>query len=231
MNGGGHAGVRRQDGSPLRSVVGLPMLPATAAPVPGAAEKMEPERRLDPNRLGDHLDRLYRAAWALCGSRETAEDLVQDTFARVIARPRFLRSEDDLGYLLRVLRNIFLDQRRKLARQPEPQPLDLNYDHFVERASTQPEKAAEDRLVYGAVAALGPEFRDAVVAVDVLGLSYAEAAKALRVREGTVTSRVFRGRQQVAAQLRAGEVESPGAVSTGSRRRASTRPASAVLRG
>jgi RNA polymerase sigma-70 factor, ECF subfamily len=192
---------------------------------------MEPERRLDPNRLGDHLDRLYRAAWALCGSREAAEDLVQDTFVRVISRPRFLRSEDDLGYLLRVLRNIFLDQRRKLVRQPDPQPLDLSIDRFVERPSLQPESLAEDRLVYGAVAALPPEFRDAVVAVDVLGLSYREAARALRVREGTVNSRVFRGRQQVATQLRAGEVESTARVSKESRRRASTRPASAALRG
>jgi RNA polymerase sigma-70 factor (ECF subfamily) len=192
---------------------------------------MEPERRLDPNRLGDHLDRLYRAAWALCGSRETAEDLVQDTFVRVISRPRFLRSEDDLGYLLRVLRNIFLDQRRKLVRQPDPQPLDLTIDRFVERPSLQPESVVEDRLVYGAVAALPPEFRDAVVAVDVLGLSYREAARALRVREGTVTSRLFRGRQQVAAKLRGGEVESARRVSRESRRRASTSPASASLRG
>jgi len=42
------------------------------------------EHRLDPARLGDHLDRLYRAAWALSGSREDAEDLVQETFARVL---------------------------------------------------------------------------------------------------------------------------------------------------
>jgi RNA polymerase sigma-70 factor (ECF subfamily) len=69
-------------------------------------------RRLDPDRLGDHLDRLYRAAWALCGSREAAEDLVQDTYARVLARPRFLRHENDLRYLLRVLRNTFLSSRR-----------------------------------------------------------------------------------------------------------------------
>jgi hypothetical protein len=41
------------------------------------------ERTLDPAQLGDHLDRLYRAAWALCGSREDAEDLVQETYARV----------------------------------------------------------------------------------------------------------------------------------------------------
>ena len=59
------------------------------------------QRSLDPTRLGDQLDRLYRAAWALSGSREEAEDLVQETYARVLARPRILRHEDDPGYLLR----------------------------------------------------------------------------------------------------------------------------------
>jgi RNA polymerase sigma-70 factor, ECF subfamily len=49
------------------------------------------ERTLDSARLGDHLDRLYRAAWALSGSREDAEDLVQETYARVLARPRLVR--------------------------------------------------------------------------------------------------------------------------------------------
>ncbi|MDX6661124.1 MAG: hypothetical protein QOJ55_1946, partial [Solirubrobacteraceae bacterium] len=55
---------------------------------------MTPEHELDPEALGDHFDRLYRAAWALCGSREDAEDLVQDTYARVLARPRVVRRDD-----------------------------------------------------------------------------------------------------------------------------------------
>lgn len=50
------------------------------------------ERRLDPARLGDHLDRLDQAVWALWGSREDAEDLAQETYARVHARPRMLRT-------------------------------------------------------------------------------------------------------------------------------------------
>src|SRR5215218_10924106 len=62
-------------------------------------------RLLDPSALGDHVDRLFRAAWALCGKREDAEDLVQETFARVLAKPRFIRNDDDIGYLLSVLRN------------------------------------------------------------------------------------------------------------------------------
>src|SRR5919199_6493057 len=75
-------------------------------------------RVLDPAGLGDHVDRLYRAAWALCGSREDAEDLVQDTFARVLAKPRLLRNDDDLGYLLRVLRNTFVSRHRASSRRP-----------------------------------------------------------------------------------------------------------------
>src|SRR5579859_6781881 len=75
-------------------------------------------RQLDPESLGNHVDRLYRAAWSLCGSREEAEDLVQETFARVLSKPRFLHSEDDMGYLLRVLRNTFFSQRRNASRRP-----------------------------------------------------------------------------------------------------------------
>jgi RNA polymerase sigma-70 factor (ECF subfamily) len=192
---------------------------------------METERRLDADNLGGHLDRLYRAAWALCGSRETAEDLVQETFVRVIARPRFLRSDDDLGYLLRVLRNVFLDERRKLGRQPPPQPLEPHVDQFRERDSLQPENAVQARLVYGVVAALPEAYRDVVVAVDVLGLSYGEAARALRIREGTVTSRLFRGRREAARALRGGAAERERPVSTESPRDLSRRRASASFRG
>src|SRR3954465_14486377 len=79
-----------------------------------------PGRVLDPVRAADHLDRLYRGALALCGSRERAEDLVQDTYLRVLARPRLLRHDDDLGYLLRALRNTFISQQRAARRRPPP---------------------------------------------------------------------------------------------------------------
>jgi len=159
------------------------------------------ERQLDPTKLGDHLDRLYRAGWALCGSRADAEDLVQETYARVLARPRFLRNEDDLGYLLRVLRNTFLNMKRTEQRRPRTAPLPETFDVVEERATTRPEEALEAKEVYEAVAALPEDFRDVIAAVDVAGLSYAEAAKALGIPEGTVMSRLYRGRQQVARRL------------------------------
>jgi RNA polymerase sigma-70 factor (ECF subfamily) len=158
-------------------------------------------RRLDPERLGAHLDRLYRAAWALCGSREGAEDLVQDTYARVLARPRFLRHENDLGYLLRVLRNTFLSSRRTASRRPVTQPFDETAEPADQRSEWRPERAAQTHMIYDAIAGLSDEQRDVIVAVDVAGLSYGETARALRLREGTVTSRLFRARQQVARRL------------------------------
>ena len=162
------------------------------------------ERTLDPARLGDHLDRLYRAAWALCGSREDAEDLVQETYARVLARPRLLRNEDDLGYLLRALRNTFLNQKRTESRRLRPGPLPDQLELVADPQARQPQAALEAGELYAAIAALPADFRDVLVAVDITGLSYKEAARALRIREGTVMSRLYRARQQVVRRIEGG---------------------------
>ena len=179
--------------------------PCPSPPCPDASNgdgAKTPEHLLDPRTLGDHFDRLFRAAWVLCGSREDAEDLVQETYARVLARPRLLRNCDELGYLLRALRNTFISGRRTAARRPlpadtDPETLNLQDPHLA----AEPPAAAEAREVFAAVAALPAEFRDALVAVDVVGLSYDEAAKALHVRGGTIGSRLFRARSQVAESL------------------------------
>ena len=159
------------------------------------------DRQLDPAQLGDHLDRLYRAAWALAGSREEAEDLVQETYARVLARPRLLRNEDDLGYLLRALRNTFLTKKRTEGRRLRPGPLPDQLDLVPDPQAREPHAALEAGELYAAIAALPDDFRDVLVAVDITGLSYKEAAKALRIREGTVMSRLYRARQQVVRRV------------------------------
>jgi len=156
-------------------------------------------RRLDPEQAVGHLARLYRAARAWTRSREEAEDLVQETYARVLARPRLLRGEDELGYLLRALRNTLISQRR--AEQRRPVTTELVDDLAAGRAGDDPAEAVETSRVHEAIAELPREFRDALVAVDVAGLSYQEAARALGVREGTLTSRLFRARDRVARRL------------------------------
>ena len=159
------------------------------------------ERTLDPARLGDHLDRLFRSAWALTGSREDAEDLVQDTYARVLARPRLLRNEDDLGYLLRALRNTFFSRLKTERRRLRPGPLPDQLDLVADPRARDPQAAVEAAELYSAVAALPEDFRDVLVAVDITGLSYKEAARALRIREGTVMSRLYRARRLVVRQI------------------------------
>ncbi len=158
--------------------------------------------RLDPESLATHTDRLYRAAWALCGSPHDAEDLVQETFARVLARPRILAGENELAYLMHALRNTFLSDRRKAARRPsivataiEDLPLDASDPR------TAPEAAFAASEVLAAVAQLEENFRLALIAVDIVGLSYAEAASALGTREATITTRLYRARQRLARQL------------------------------
>lgn len=161
---------------------------------------MRTPRRLDPERAVEHLPRLYRAARAWTRSREEAEDLVQETYARVLARPRLLRGEDEFGYLIRALRNTLINQYRAASRRPETTALDDDHTRST-RASTDPAEAAEIGEVYEAISRLPDEFREALVAVDVAGLSYPEAARALGVPEGTLTSRLFRARDRVARML------------------------------
>jgi RNA polymerase sigma-70 factor (ECF subfamily) len=156
---------------------------------------------LDPQALHQHVDRLYRSAWALCGSREDAEDLVQETFARVLARPRVLHGDDELYYLMRVLRNTFLTSRRTASRRPVT-VAELEDAVMADPAPMrQPEQALEVHEVLETIAELSEDFRLALVAVDVLGLSYREAGRALGVREATITTRLFRARKQLAARL------------------------------
>jgi RNA polymerase sigma-70 factor (ECF subfamily) len=152
-------------------------------------------RTLDPARLGDHIDRLYRAACALTGSRMAADDLVQDTYAKVLAKPRLLRNDDDIGYLLKTMRNLFYDERRQAARRATDPVDPEDFERVPGRAG--PEELVEQRELLGGISALVAEFRDVLVAVDVAGLSYKEAADALGVPEGTVMSRLYRARKRV----------------------------------
>jgi RNA polymerase sigma-70 factor (ECF subfamily) len=158
-------------------------------------------RILDPQSLSQHIDRLYRAAWGLCGSREDAEDLVQETFARVLSRPRVLHGDDELYYLMRVLRNAFLTSRRTAARRPLTVATLEDVVTADAKPMGRPDQALEVSELYATIAQLPQDFREALVAVDVLGLSYREASRALGVREATITTRLFRARKQVAARL------------------------------
>jgi RNA polymerase sigma-70 factor, ECF subfamily len=142
-----------------------------------------------------------RAASTLCDSRESAEDLVQDTVARVLSRPRLLRGGDERAYLMQALRNTFLTSRRTAARRPRPVTTLEELDPADRRTGARPEEAVMARQVFPAIAQLPESFRMALVAVDIAGLSYGEAAQVLGAPEATITTRLYRARQRVAREL------------------------------
>jgi RNA polymerase sigma-70 factor (ECF subfamily) len=157
---------------------------------------------LDPESLPRHLDRLYRAAWALCGSPHEAEDLVQETFARVLARPRLLRGQDELAYLMTVLRNTFLTARRTATRRPRVSSTTIDEIEPVDpRGGERPEEALQAQEVFTAIAGLPERYRLALVACDIAGLSHREAAHVLDTKEATVATRLFRARAFVVHAL------------------------------
>jgi RNA polymerase sigma-70 factor, ECF subfamily len=181
------------------------MTPAVAvATTVGGVPAFRPSvraRRLDPEQIGRHVDRLYRAAWAMCGNPHDAEDLVQEACAQVLARPRWLRHDDELGYLLRALRNTHVSRLRRAGRRPSEVPLDNKSEIAAERTSFDPQTALQVSELFSTIAELPEPSRDVIVAVDVLGLSYRDAAAALGVKEATVTTRLHRARGRIADTL------------------------------
>lgn len=172
---------------------------STVAMVADAKRPLRP-RLLDPDDLGGHVDRLFRAAWAMCGDPHDAEDLVQETYARVLARPRILRRGDEVGYLLRVLRNVHVSRHRASSVRPHEVPLRDRAEFPARPGRWDPEAALEVRTLFAAISELPPDFRDVLVAIDVVGLSYAEAARAVGAKEATVTTRLHRARTRLAQQ-------------------------------
>jgi RNA polymerase sigma-70 factor, ECF subfamily len=161
-----------------------------------------PASRLDPEALPELIDRLYRAAWAMCGSPHDAEDLVQETLTRALGRPRHLRGSDPLPYLMRALRNVYLTDLRTASRRPRITELPADESSTMESSRARPDLALERRATFDAITALPDECRAALVAVDLIGLSYGEAARVLQTREATIASRLFRAREQVARAVR-----------------------------
>ena len=153
----------------------------------------------------DHSARVYRLAYRLTGNRHDAEDLTQEVFLRVFRSLANYTPGTFEGWLHRITTNLFLDGVRRKARiRFEALPEDAERVPGRERT---PEQTVDDALfdpdVQGALDALPPDFRAAVVLCDIEGLSYEEIAATLGVKIGTVRSRIHRGRAQLRAALEA----------------------------
>jgi RNA polymerase sigma-70 factor (ECF subfamily) len=156
-------------------------------------------------------DQVYRVARHLVGSREEAEDLMQETYARAFRSwQQFTPGTNLRAWLLRILTNLNIDRGRKQQRTPSTQPLEEG-DYFLynklEEASDgdSDERRVVERLsqdsVVDALAAVPHDFRDVVVLVDIGDFTYADAAQILDIPLGTVMSRLHRGRRILKKEL------------------------------
>ncbi|MDQ3380465.1 MAG: sigma-70 family RNA polymerase sigma factor [Actinomycetota bacterium] len=157
-------------------------------------------------------DQVYRVARRLVGSREEAEDLVQETYARAFRSWRsFTPGTNMRAWLLRILTNLNVDRGRRIQRTPQTQPLEETDYYLANKlASTAGEEALDqeqvvERLsqdsVVTALSEISPQFREAVVLVDIGDFTYADAAQILDVPIGTVMSRLHRGRRALKQKL------------------------------
>lgn len=176
---------------------------------------------LEPHHLHEHRGRLLRTARTLCRSSHDAEDLVQDTFERVLRRPRHVAPGCDEPYLLRVLRHTWSASARSPGRRATlPAPPD-HFDALADRRADQ-ELATEVRAIRTAMTGLSDPLQRTIVAVDVLGLSYAQAATTLKTRTGTIMSRLSRARDQVARAVAANDLSDSGVATLSLPRRSSS---------
>jgi len=154
----------------------------------------------------DFAEQVYRVARRLVSTREEAEELVQDTYARAFRSWRsFTPGTNMRAWLLRILTNLNVDRGRKIQRTPDLQPLEEGDYYLANKlAAAEGEQTLEqdqvvERLsqngVVDALAGLPHDFRDVVVLVDIGEFSYADAAQILDVPIGTVMSRLHRGRR------------------------------------
>jgi RNA polymerase sigma-70 factor, ECF subfamily len=151
-----------------------------------------------PETLPTHLPSLLRAARAMTGTREDAEDLVQDMLVRVLARDRRIAADAAAAYLHQSLRNTHVSSLRAKDRRPRTAPLDDEDFRLVAPSGGEPSAVVARREVIGAIASLPDDQRKVVAAVDVAGFGYKEAAARLRIPLGTVMSRLYRGRARLA---------------------------------
>ena len=174
------------------------------------AEQARDRVRFEEDAL-ELADQVYRVARRLVSTREEAEDLMQETYARAFrAWESFQPGTNLRAWLLRILTNLNIDRGRRQQRSPDMQPLEEG-DYFLynklEAAADggDDEEQVVERLsqndVVAALSEVPHDFRDVVVLVDIGDFTYADAAQILDIPIGTVMSRLHRARRILKGEL------------------------------
>ena len=183
-----------------------------------AAEEARDRVRFEEEAL-QLADQVYRVARRLVHSKEEAEDLVQETYARAFRSWRSYTPGTNLrAWMLRILTNLNIDRGRRQQRAPDTTHLEES-DYFLynrlEQSAGEPleedrvvERLSQDDVV-GALSAVPHDFRDVLVLVDIGDFSYQDAAQILDIPIGTVMSRLHRARRVLKQELAERSVEAP----------------------
>lgn len=151
--------------------------------------------------------RVFNIAYKFVGRYDDAEDLTQEVFVRLLrALPTWDRRASFDTWLSSVSRNHCIDHYRRLRRENarfthDVDPDDLYIEDPLGRPDVALEAESDVALVRQALAQLSPTLRDAVALRDVHELSYEDIAARLKLPEGTVKSRINRGRQELGRYL------------------------------
>jgi RNA polymerase sigma-70 factor (ECF subfamily) len=175
------------------------------------AEEARDRVRFEEEAL-DLSDQVFRVARHLVSSREEAEDLMQETYARAFRSWRSYTPGTNLrAWLLRILTNLNIDRGRRQQRTPQMTSIDEHgdyylYDKLVEgEGETPDEERVIAKLSQGsivdALAHVPHDFRDVLVLVDIGEFSYADTAQILDIPIGTVMSRLHRARRILKGEL------------------------------
>jgi RNA polymerase sigma-70 factor (ECF subfamily) len=154
--------------------------------------------------------RVYNLAYRFTSRADSAEDLTQDVFVRVYrSLEQYNPKQGDLqNWLMRLARNLIIDDYRKRQRAPQDDIADDLEDHKYHLRSAQNSVQREmERRELGAqvqtgIDKLSPDLRTCVILRDIEELSYQEIVDLLKIPEGTVKSRINRGRIELAKILR-----------------------------
>ncbi len=162
-----------------------------------------------------HWRKVFNLAYKFVGRHDEAEDLTQDIFLKIFkALHTFDRRANFQTWLISISRNLCIDHYRSVRKERETMARDVDASELTpvsrERGPhTQLEQLDLKHLIRLALAELPPTLRQAVVLRDLQEFSYQEIADQLGLPEGTVKSRINRGRLELARQLRRLQTQKP----------------------
>ena len=152
--------------------------------------------------------RVFNIAYKFVARYEEAEDLTQEIFVKLFrALPTYDRRASFETWLTRLSRNLCIDHYRRRRRESETFITEIDPDAIpLDDLWSRPDATLEQRddisMVRRALAKLPPTFREPVALRDIHELSYEQIASRLQLPEGTVKSRINRGRRELARHLR-----------------------------